>query len=369
MKNYITRVLLLFFSVCMYAQQGINYKAIIKDGSGNILVSSPVSVRFTIYEGAALTNNVYQETHTPTTDANGLIVINIGEGTTGVMGIFDDIDWGSDEHFLNTKINTGTGIIDLGTKGFKTVPYALYAEKAGSATEVQTLADVIALGNSTNSGQIKNVTNPTHAQDAATIDYTLSTTALAETNLQTQITNLQDQIAGFEAQIIELTPAIIGDIRNGGIVFWVDPTDPKHGMACAFSDHTEYMQWYNGTNVITGATATALGTGSVNTAAILSVQGSPFSNYAAGVARLIPSGGSDLWSLPSKDELNEIYYRRGNIDLVALANGGEALTNLYYWSSSETGSASAWAQSFSNGFQSEVMLKSNQWRVRAVIPF
>ena len=367
MKNYITRVLLLLFTVGIYAQQGINYKAIIKGGSGNILVSSPVSVRFTIYEGAALTNNVYQETHTPTTDANGLIVINIGEGTTGVIGVFNTINWGSDDHFLNTKINTGTGIVDLGTKEFKTVPYALYAETAGSATEVQTLADVLALGNSAG-GVLRNLTNPTQAQDAVTKDYTDNTTGLAETSLQTQITDLQDQIAGFEAQIIELTPANIGDIRNGGVVFWVDPADNTHGMACAFSDHVTGIQWSNGTNITTGATATALGTGSANTAAILSAQGSPFSNYAAGVARLMPSGGSDLWSLPSKDELDEMHRYRANIDQVAIANGGEELYGPTYWSSSETSIDGAWAHNFIGGIQFP-SLKSNHFRVRAVIPF
>ncbi len=49
---------------------------------------------------------------TTTTTANGLIILNIGEGTV-VSGDFATIDWGSDDHFLNVQINTGAGLIDM----------------------------------------------------------------------------------------------------------------------------------------------------------------------------------------------------------------------------------------------------------------
>ncbi|OUR92049.1 hypothetical protein A9Q87_08090 [Flavobacteriales bacterium 34_180_T64] len=116
---------LVLITISAAAQQAINYKALIKDGSGNVVASQSITVQFIIYEGAALTNNVYQETHNPTTDVNGIAIVNIGEGTA--TDVFTDINWGGDDHFLNVQINTGSGLIDMGTTQFMAVPYALQA--------------------------------------------------------------------------------------------------------------------------------------------------------------------------------------------------------------------------------------------------
>ncbi|MGK0379976.1 hypothetical protein [Patiriisocius sp. Uisw_017] len=126
----ITLACLLLFCITSFAQQGINYKALIKDGSGVLVSSTPIDVTFIILDGAA---NVYEETHAPTTDANGIVILNIGEGTP-VTGTFSTIDWSSNNHFLNVQIDTGGGLQDMGTTAFKTVPYALHAKTAESVT-------------------------------------------------------------------------------------------------------------------------------------------------------------------------------------------------------------------------------------------
>ena len=129
--NHIIRTIaLLFIVTTAIAQQGINYKAIINDANGNVLANAPVTIRFTILENA--TTAVYQESHNTTTDANGIIIVNIGEGTT-ISGDFNAIDWGSNPHFLRTEIDKGEGLTDMGTTEFKTVPYALYAKKTEDA--------------------------------------------------------------------------------------------------------------------------------------------------------------------------------------------------------------------------------------------
>ena len=127
MRMTITSVLMLF-TIAVFAQQGINYKALIKDANNAVVANRQVTVQFTILSGVT---NIYQETQTPTTDANGIIIINIGEGIPD-SGVFATIDWGSDDHFLNTQMNTGLGLIDMGTTGFKTVPYALHSKKTES---------------------------------------------------------------------------------------------------------------------------------------------------------------------------------------------------------------------------------------------
>ncbi len=125
MRKLIT-LLIPFCVLVATAQSSFNYQAVVKDSGGNALLNATVDLQFIIYEGAALTNNVYQETHASvTTDANGLIAVGIGEGTT--TDNFNTIDWGADEHFLNIQINTGTGLSDLGTVTLRTVPYAQHA--------------------------------------------------------------------------------------------------------------------------------------------------------------------------------------------------------------------------------------------------
>jgi len=95
-KKALTLVITLLLTLSSIAQNGINYKAVIKDATGNVMVSSPVSIQFAIYEGVVLTNNVYQESHTLNIDVNGMIIVNIGEGTTG--DDFSAIDWKNDDY-------------------------------------------------------------------------------------------------------------------------------------------------------------------------------------------------------------------------------------------------------------------------------
>ncbi|MFD2540767.1 tail fiber domain-containing protein [Lacinutrix gracilariae] len=125
MKSKLTFLLFMCITCFGFAQNGINYKAVIKDDLGNIVANDLIVIEFSILQGVAQTN-VYTETHTPTTNDNGIIIVNIGEGTP-ISGIFSDIDWSSNNHFLNVQVNTGPGLVDMGTSAFKSVPYAMSA--------------------------------------------------------------------------------------------------------------------------------------------------------------------------------------------------------------------------------------------------
>lgn len=129
-KHLLFFLLSFIFGFVSNAQQGINYKAIINDAEGNILANTLVKVKFTILENA--TTTVYSEIHDTSTDANGILIVNIGE----VDPInFNIIDWGSAPHYLKTEIDKGEGFIDMGTTEFKTVPYALYAKTANNSID------------------------------------------------------------------------------------------------------------------------------------------------------------------------------------------------------------------------------------------
>ncbi|MEC3907498.1 hypothetical protein VOI54_10745 [Tamlana sp. 2201CG12-4] len=139
-------VLFLFFPALYFGQQGINYKAVIYD-DGTVIQNQQITLYFTIIEEAI--TNVYAETHVLTTDENGLIVTDIGEGTT-TLGDFETIDW-TKEQYLKVQINKGNGIENLGTTAFKHVPYALHAKTASTITgtipNVGNLVKVIENGN------------------------------------------------------------------------------------------------------------------------------------------------------------------------------------------------------------------------------
>ena len=104
-KNKITILITFLITALSFAQQGINYKALIKDDLGNVLANQSIDVRFTIefndIEFGIITG--YREIQNTTTDANGIIVLNIGEGTV-LFGSFPESTW-FDESYLITEID------------------------------------------------------------------------------------------------------------------------------------------------------------------------------------------------------------------------------------------------------------------------
>ncbi|MBT8376307.1 MAG: hypothetical protein KJO22_05525, partial [Bacteroidia bacterium] len=104
---------------------GINYKAVIKDDSGNILSNENLKVKFAILD---LSDNIaYGATHTTTTDANGIIILNIGSGTEDVIGDYFGLDWVSGFYRLSVEIDIAPcdTFVPLGTTPFQAVPLAL----------------------------------------------------------------------------------------------------------------------------------------------------------------------------------------------------------------------------------------------------
>jgi type VI protein secretion system component Hcp len=157
------------------APEQISYQAVVRDATNATVANQVVGMKISILQDGTLENPgsaVYVETQTPTTNANGLLSIYIGGGTT-VTGIFSQIDWSAVPYYIKIEIDpsgNNANYTITGTTQLVSVPYALYAKTAGSAKETQTLASVVALGNIAGA-QIKNVIDPTDDQDAATKAY------------------------------------------------------------------------------------------------------------------------------------------------------------------------------------------------------
>ena len=158
------------------------------------------------------------------------------------------------------------------------------------------------------------------------------------------------------SSVVPVSPLQVGDFYQGGVVFHLFVSGETgyvsgetHGLIAAVEDQSSGIQWNNnGSSVTTGATATAIGTGSANTDAIISAQGATETSYAAGLARAYTGGEYTDWFLPSKDELNQIYINKSTLEAVS---GFNAFTNTYYWSSTEHDSDDALMQLFYFGHQ------------------
>ena len=178
-------------------------------------------------------------------------------------------------------------------------------------------------------------------------------------------------IANLQTQITNNANLVVGDLYQGGVVFYIleeGDTDyvagETHGLIAAVADQSSGIQWYNGSYVTTGATATAVGTGAANTTTIVTAQGATETSYAAGLAKAYAAGGYTDWFLPSKDELNKMYLKK---EILEAVSGFTAFSDVY-WSSTENGNYSARHQNFDNGNQSNYN-KTHPLTVRAVRAF
>ena len=221
-KNILMAVFCLILSAMSFAQvpQIMSYQAVVRGSDNNLVVNQQISMRVSILQGSADGGAVYTETHSATTNANGLVSIEIGNGTSD--DDFSAINWANGPYFVKTETDVygGENYEIVGVSQLLSVPYAMYAQSAGNipdvsgflseetdpqfnawdkdyndltnrpeiptvptnvsafendanyiSSESQTLADVAVLGNSMNNNQIKNVANPTEDQDAVTKKY------------------------------------------------------------------------------------------------------------------------------------------------------------------------------------------------------
>ena len=131
MKKLSLYISTLFLSASLWAQQApqkMSYQAVIRDGGSTLIVNKKVGVKISVLQGSETGKLVFAETHTPTTNTNGLISIAIGAGTL-VSGDFAKIDWSTLEYYIKTETDPEGGVnySITGTSQLLSVPFALYA--------------------------------------------------------------------------------------------------------------------------------------------------------------------------------------------------------------------------------------------------
>ncbi len=135
MKKFISILALIaiFGIIQAQAPQKFTYQSVVRNSSGALMSNAPVGLRFSVLQGSTTGSSVYVETHSTTTNANGLATVQIGGGTA-VSGSFSTISWANGPYFIKTEVDpTGGTVYSLSNvTQLLSVPYALYAENSGT---------------------------------------------------------------------------------------------------------------------------------------------------------------------------------------------------------------------------------------------
>jgi hypothetical protein len=143
MKSILNYTKIVCLLAVFFFQQNINaqapnkmsYQAVVRNASNALVASAPVGMKISILQGSASGTAVYEESHTPTTNTNGLAAIEIGSGTV-ISGTMAGINWAAGPYFLKTETDPagGTAYSISGTSELMSVPYAKFAESSGAWT-------------------------------------------------------------------------------------------------------------------------------------------------------------------------------------------------------------------------------------------
>ena len=112
----------------------MSYQAVVRNTTNNLVTNQPVGMQISILQGSATGTAVYIETQTPTSNANGLVSLEIGGGTV-VSGNMATINWANGPYFIKTETDPtgGSSYTITGTSQLLSAPYALYAKTSGSS--------------------------------------------------------------------------------------------------------------------------------------------------------------------------------------------------------------------------------------------
>jgi hypothetical protein len=335
MKKVFTIIAVVLLTATAWAQapQKMSYQAVIRNSSNVLITNTQIGMEINIRQGSPTGTVVYTETQTPTTNANGLVSVEIGGGAN-----FSTIAWGSDTYYIETKtavVAPLTTYTITGVSQLLSVPYALNAKTAEGVSGSQ-------------SGAETKVTQGTNV--TVTGNGTTATPYVISSN-------------GFTHYI--------GELYGGGIVVWVwKQAGVEHGLIASLADLSTGIIWttaaYQSTFVPGGSLSPI--DGLANSNAIVA-QAGVGTSYAAGLCRAYSAtgdGGLHDWYLPTTWELAQCYNAVFAVNTILGATNGFQFAS--YWSSTELNNGNAWNHYlYDNG--SNYANKGNSYRVRAVRKF
>jgi hypothetical protein len=389
----------LFFAICTLvhsqAPQKLSYQALIRDSNGTLILNQLIGIEVSIRKGTQAGPVVYVEAHSSQTNLNGLLSLELGTGNTS-LGVFNAIDWSDGPYFVETKtdLQGGTNYNLIGITELLSVPYALYANVAGSNLPgpqgpqgIQgdsgiSIIQVWIQGDSLFTALSNNQTlNNGHVRGDAGMP---GADGNSVTNVYTQndslfsvLSNSQTINAGFIGNSQQSCnfcgfEHYVGEVYGGGVIFelWKDNTGVEHGLIVSLNDLSTSHIWSDVSNVLIGSSAQSSWNGAQNTQAIITQTG--HTNSAALLCTNYSGGGFNDWYLPSLQQLYKLWHNLFIVNTVlSPLSGATEISNEYYWSSTEALTSTAYGLNFRSGFANSTASKStpNPVSVRAVRAF
>ena len=370
MKRIILPLIVVLLTGAVWAQspEKMSFQAVIRNSNNNLVSGRQVGIQISILQGLDTAKVVYSETHTPTTNANGLITIDIGTGSTN--DDFSTINWANGPFFIKTETDPegGTNYTIIGTSQILSVPYALHAKNASYTNSAVYADSAVYAENTSRADRAVHADSSLYSKDAL----------LADSALYAESASLADRASYAEnamhaktaERIVDTTRHYVGELYGGGIIFYVYDNG-THGLIASLNDLSSGIQW--GADGITVANCASAYDGASNTTSIVASLGEGTS-FAAGLCDSYTGNGYSDWYLPSVWELN-LLYNQAFIISSKLDNDGDSITNgLYfngqYWSSTQRSSTDAWVQFVGYGYVgANNHEKTHSYYVRAIRKF
>ncbi len=395
-----------------------------RNADGSVMASDAVELTFMIHDGSATGTVVYQESHSLTSNAQGLVSCVVGDGVVS-QGNFANINWGSGAKFLHVMMGTA----DLGTQQMLSVPYALHSKSAESFSNgiminsISNDGDTLYLSNGQTfvsssgqgSGSSGSLVLPVITTDVVTGITSNSATfggSISNANgyeiMERGVVYSTAQHPTIQANKIQIGNGIgafdsisalgyqYAHLLTPNTTYYVRAYAITENNISAYGNEVSFQTlpvgemgpgggwvFFNKGNTDggwqylevapsdqstssqwgcygTSIPGTSLLVGAGENNTNLIMANCP-SAPAAGLCANLSLGGQTDWFLPSRDEMNLIYRN-------LLVNGIGGLGANWYWSSSESSSNGAWRFYFSNGYASSSG-KLDNYYVRAVRAF
>lgn len=133
--------MLIVIGVFAQVPQKMSYQAVIRNSYNALVTNKKVSMKISILQNQT---PVYVELQTTTTNENGLINVEIGNGIV-LTGVFSKINWGNGAYYIKTETDPdgGTYYSIAGTSELLSVPYALYSTASGTSGNTTSGANIV----------------------------------------------------------------------------------------------------------------------------------------------------------------------------------------------------------------------------------